>query len=168
MLKNLISDVKLATMDIVGEVKDTVHEMTTKLPEQVQTDYSNMDKQSMDNTNLMYMSNGWNNVQAGLTANKIDMIADKMKFVSSMIQTGLLGFDAIEEELRIMSMQLTPPRPEQLTSLAIRIDSTQRQVYEGLQELKRLTESIDKATDTLQVNGASSGWTQPTVNNAWK
>lgn len=170
MLKDLITDVKIAATDLVGDIKSAAHDMTTKLPDAVQTDYSTLDKQSIPSQQpLEYMGNGWGGMASTMTANQIDMIADKMNFVSSMIQTGLLGFDSIEEELRIMATQLTPPQPAQLLSIAARIDSTQKQAYMGLQELKRLAESVDKATDRLQGgNSAASGWSAQRPTNLWQ
>lgn len=170
MLGNLIRDAKLAAMQAVDEVKDIVHDVTTKLPDTVQTDYNKLDQQSIMPTKqaqgLEYMNNGWGNMASTVTANQIDMIADKQNFIANMIQNGLLGFDAIEEELRVMAMQSIPPQPAQLLSLAARIDSTQKQTFNGLQELRNLSTHIDKATDKLQ-NGNSSNWSQPQINNLW-
>ncbi|MEF9959291.1 MAG: hypothetical protein RR448_03185 [Niameybacter sp.] len=170
MLENLIRDAKLAAMQAVGEVKDMVHDATTKLPDAVQTDYEKLDQQNIAQSGqapvLEYMGNGWGNMASAMTANQIDMIADKQNFIANMIQNGLLGFDAIEEELRAMAVQSVPPQPAQLLSLATRIDSTQRQIFNGLQELRNLAIHIDKATDKLQNNNLN-GWSQPNINNQW-
>lgn len=131
---------KLAAMQAVGDVKDMVHDTTTKLPDAVQTDYAKLDRQSI----------GTPRQQAGL----------------EYMHNGLLGFDAIEEELRTMAMQSMLPQPEQLIGLATRIDGLQRQVFNGLQELRNLSVHIDQATDKLQNNNVG-GWSQPTVKNQW-
>ncbi len=170
MLGNLIRDAKLAAMQAVDEVKDLVHERTTKLPEAVQTDYKSLDQQSITQSGqepvLEYMNNSWGNMASTMTAHQIDMIADKQNFIANMIQNGLLGFDAIEEELRTMAVQSVPPQPAQLLGLATRIDATQKQIFNGLQELRNLAVHIDKATDKLQ-NNHLNGWSQPTINNQW-
>lgn len=170
MLENLIRDAKLAAMQAVSEVKDIVHDATTKLPDAVQTNFEKLDQQNISTTGkapeLEYMSSGWSNMASTITANQIDMIADKQNFIANMIQNGLLGFDAIEEELRSMAVQSVPPQPSQLLSLATRIDSTQRQVFNGLQELRNLAIHIDKATDKLQ-NNSANGWNQPHISNQW-
>lgn len=170
MLGNIIRDAKLAAMQAVDEVKEIVHDATTKLPDAVQTDYGKIDQQSIvpagQSQGLEYMNNGWGNMASAITANQIDMIADKQNFIANMIQNGLLGFDAIEEELRMMAVQSVPPQPAQLLSLAARIDATQKQTFNGLQELRNLSMHIDKATDKLQ-NGNANGWSQPQINNMW-
>ena len=51
----------------------------------------------------------------------------------------------------------TPPQPQQLLSLASRIDSNQKQILMGLQKLKELSIEIDRATDRLQ-NNMNIGW----------
>lgn len=170
MIKNLIRDAKIAAMQTVDEVKEMVHDATTKLPDAVQTDYTKLDQQnispSRQSQGLEYMNNSWGMMSSSITANQIDAIADKQNFIANMIQNGLLGFDSIEEELRAMAMQSVPPQPAQLLSLATRIDSTQMQIFNGLQELRKLAMHIDKATDKLQNNG-STGWNQPNVQNSW-
>ena len=103
------------------------------------------------------MNLGWCSAPAQMTASKIDMIADKISFVSEVIQQGLLAFDSIEEELQNCVRCNTPPQPQQLLSLASRIDSNQKQILMGLQKLKELSIEIDRATDKLQ-NNANIGW----------
>lgn len=165
MLKNLITDLKLTAMDVVGEVKDLAHDLKTNLPEAVQKDFKSSDKQMIQTNELDYM-NSWNTAHSRITANQIDVISDKVNFIAEMMQTGLLGFDSIEEELRIIASQPNPPQPAQLMSLASRIDMTQRQVFEGLQKLRYLTVEIDKATDKLQGRGASD-WQTPSKPTGW-
>ena len=100
MIKDLITDLKISAMDLKSEVKDVIHDITTKPPVTVQEDYSKLDKQRIDVGELDYMNLGWNSAPAQMTASKIDMIADKISFVSEVIQQGLLAFDSIEEELK--------------------------------------------------------------------
>lgn len=171
MLDNLLREAKLTAMNIAQDVKDVVHDATTKLPDDQIVDFKEVDKQSIqprnDQGGLEYMNNGWGMMASTMTANQIDMIADKMNFVANMIQNGLLSFDAIETELRAIAMQPAPPQPAQLVGLAARIDTSQRQTFEGLQELRRLAVEVDKATDKLQNKQAGSGWNvQPT--SMWK
>lgn len=139
MLKNLITDLKVTAMDMVGDI------------------------QTQD---LSYM-NGWNSTASRITATQIDMISDKINFISEMIQSGLLGFDAIEEELRMISTQPNPPQPAQLMSLAARIDTTQRQAFDGLQKLRVLAIEIDRATDKLQGTGGSDWNTAAPRRTGW-
>lgn len=157
MIKDLITDLKISAMDLKSEVKDVIHDITTKPPVTVQEDYSKLDKQRIDVGELDYMNLGWNSAPAQMTASKIDMIADKISFVSEVIQQGLLAFDSIEDELQNCVRCNTPPQPQQLLSLASRIDSNQKQILMGLQKLKELSIEIDRATDRLQ-NNMNIGW----------
>ena len=157
MIKDLITDLKISAMDLKSEVKDVIHDITTKPPVTVQEDYSKLDKQRIDVGELDYMNLGWNSTPAQMTASKIDMIADKISFVSEVIQQGLLAFDSIEDELQNCVRCNTPPQPQQLLSLASRIDSNQKQILMGLQKLKELSIEIDRATDRLQ-NNMNIGW----------
>lgn len=100
-----------------------------------------------------YMT-GWGS-KTTHTANKIDMIADKIKFVSEMIENNLLALDGIESELQAYARGSVPPTPQMLVALAGRIDSTQSQLNHGLKKLQELTLEVDMATDTLQSN---TGW----------
>lgn len=168
MLENIIRDVKLAAMDVVADVKEMAHDVTTKLPDQVQKDFSEMDnKKIQTNGQVEYMSNNWNMAGATMTAYQIDAIVDKMNFIANMIQNGLLSFDAIETELRALSVLPTPPSPAQLVSLASRIDASQKQTFNGLQELRNLTVQVDKATDKLQ-SANNHHWQPQTTQNLWK
>lgn len=168
MLENLINDVKVAAMGAVQEVKDVVRDVTTTMPDDKVVDFKGMDKQSIQPTHpqggLEYMNNGWNNMGATMTANQIDMIVDKMNFVANMIQNGLLSFDAIEQELRAISMSPVPPQPAQLLGLAARIDTSQKQTFDGLQELRRLAVEVDKATDKLQNRQQQANWNVQSTN----
>lgn len=165
MLKNLITDLKLTAMDVVGEVKDLAHDLTTNLPDTVQKDFKATDSQNIQSDDMSYM-NSWNAPASRITANQIDMITDKINFISEMIQTGLLGFDAIEQELRMLANQPNPPQPAQLISLATRIDATQQQTFSGLQKLRVLSMEIDKATDKLQ-GGNGNDWNTPPQRGGW-
>lgn len=157
MIKDLITDLKISAMDLKSEIRDVIHDITIKPPTTVQEDYSKLDKQEIKVEELGYMNLGWNSAPAQMTASKIDMIADKISFVSEVIQQGLLAFDSIEEELQNCVRCNTPPQPQQLLSLASRIDSNQKQILMGLQKLKELSIEIDRATDKLQ-NNANIGW----------
>ena len=159
MVKDLITDLKLSAMDMKIKAKDTIHSMTTKMPEPVQYDFSIIDSQSIKNSEMEYMSSmntGWTNTSQ-MTAFRIDMIAEKINFVSEMIQQGILAFDDIEEELKNCVRSGTPPQPQQLLSLAGRIDTNQKQIFMGLQKLRELSTDIDKATDKLQ-NSVTTSW----------
>lgn len=167
MLGNIINDMKVAAMGAVQEVKDVVRDVTTTMPDDKIVNFDGVDKQSIPSAQsqggLEYMNGGgWGMMGATMTAHQIDMIVDKMNFVATMIQNGLLGFDAIETELRAIAMQPVPPQPAQLIGLAARIDSAQKQTFDGLQELRRLAVEVDKATDKLQ-NRPQGNWNvQPT------
>lgn len=100
-----------------------------------------------------YMS-GWGG-KTTHTANRIDMIADKIKFVSEMIENNLLALDGIETELQSYARGTIPPTPQILVALAGRIDSTQSQLNHGLKKLQELTREVDMATDSLQT---TTGW----------
>lgn len=167
MIKNLVDDLKLAAMDMKLEVKDVIHDMTTKLPDTVQTDYSKLDSQNIPNSDLGYLSSGWGVMPAQMTASRIDMIADKINFVSDMIQQGLLAFDSIEIELQSCAKGTVPPQPQQLLALAGRIDTNQKQIFMGLQKLKELSIEIDRATDKLQGGQTSQGWGNKTRGSSW-
>lgn len=168
MLGNIINDVKVAAMGAVQDIKDVVHDVTTTLPDDKIVEFKEVDKQSIqprnDQGGLEYMTSGWGMTGAAMTANQIDLIVDKMNFVANMIQNGLITFDAIETELRAIAMQPVPPQPSQLVGLAARIDASQKQTYDGLQELRRLAVEVDKATDRLQGKQAGAGWNIPSTN----
>lgn len=169
MLENLIKDVKLAAMDVVADVKEMAHDATTKLPDQVQKDFSQMDNRQLQaGAGTEYMGNGWGMMGATMTAYQIDATVDKMNFIANMIQNGLLSFDAIETELRAMASLPTPPSPAQLMSLAARIDASQKQTFNGLQELRNLTVQVDKATDKLQNGSQNAGWNMQPTTSIWK
>lgn len=155
MIGKAVESLKLAAMDVKSEIKDIVHDVTKVSPTTVQTDYSKTDSQSIQQLDINYMNIGWNGASQ-ITAHKIDMIVDKMNFVAQQIEVGLLQFDTIEQELRNIVSVGIPPQPAQLLSLADRIDSSQKQVFMGLQTLKNLTIDVDKATDRLQVS--TQGW----------
>lgn len=106
------------------------------------------------NNNYMETSMGWGS-KTTHTANRIDMVADKIKFVSEMIENNLLALDGVEKELQAYARGTTPPPPAMLIALAGRIDSTQSQLNHGLRKLQELTKEVDMATDLLQTN---TGW----------
>lgn len=90
-----------------------------------------------------------------MTMHTIDMIADKVAFAVDMINSALLGFDAIEKELVALASQPTPPQPVMLTAIAGRVDTNQQQVMQGLLKIKEMMVEIDRATDTAK---AKTGW----------
>lgn len=102
-------------------------------------------------TGSNYMN--WGNNK--MTMHTIDMIADKVAFAVDMINSALLGFDAIEKELVALASQPNPPQPVMLTALAGRIDTNQQQVVQGLQKIKEMMIEIDRTTDMAQ---NKSGW----------
>lgn len=165
MLKNLITDLKLTAMDMVEEVKDIAHDLKTDLPDAVQKDFKASDNPNIGATELNYM-NSWNAPASRITANQIDMIMDKVSFISEMVQTGLLGFDSIEQELRLLASQPNPPQPAQLLSIASRIDTTQQQTFASLQKLRELAREVDRATDRLQ-GGNGNDWNTPPQRGGW-
>lgn len=160
MIKNMLTDLKLAAMDVVGDIKDVAHDAMTTLPDEKVVTFNNEGKkQSIESGELNYMSGGWSQIPAQMTANRIDMIAEKIAFVSEMIATGLISFDSVEQELINVSRGNTPPTPAQLQSIAARIDTNQKQIYNGLKKLNELAKEIDVATDKLQGGQQSStGW----------
>lgn len=166
MLNNIIRDAQLAAQKVTSEIKDVVREMQTPDVAVVQQGYEETDMQNLGQAapQMEYMNSGWNMNASVVTANQIDMIVDKMNFIANMVQNYLMGFDAIETELRALANQSMPPQPAQLIAIAGRIDMQQRQTYEGLQQLRALAKQVDAATDKLQ-NNTQSGWTQPV--SAW-
>ena len=161
MIKNMLDDLKIAAMDVVADVKEVAHDAMTKLPDEVPIQFNNeAEKQNIPQQELSYMTpNTWGAAPAQMTANRIDMIAEKIDFVSEMIGNGLVAFDAVEQELISLSRGQTPPTPAQLQGIAGRVDANQKQILMGLQKLRQLAVEIDKATDHLQGNkGASQGW----------
>ena len=114
MIKDLITDLKISAMDLKSEIRDVIHDITIKPPTTVQEDYSKLDRQEITVEELGYMNLGWCSAPAQMTASKIDMIADKISFVSEVIQQGLLAFDSIEDELQNCVRCNTPPQPQQL------------------------------------------------------
>lgn len=169
MIGKAVEGLKLAAMDIKSDLKDMVHDATTQLPNAVQTDYSKLDSQSIPQSDVGYMNAGWNGANQ-MTAFQIDMIAEKINFVSEMIQQGLVAFDAIEQELVNYSRGQVPPQPQQLASMASRIDANQKQIFMGLQKLRELSIEVDKATDKLQgkaINNGAGWGTKNLGGSAW-
>lgn len=106
-----------------------------------------------NDTNYM----GWNNAPSKMTAYQIDNLADKIRFLTDMLDNTLISFDTLEKELVNMANAPVPPQPTALTSVANRIDGNQKQLRDGLNKLKELTKEIDLATDKLQGNN-KNGW----------
>lgn len=102
-----------------------------------------------------YMT-GWSS-RSRMTANQIDHIADKISFVSEMIENNILALDGVEKELESFSRGQVPPSPQMLLALSGRIDSIQSQLNHGLRKMKDLAKEVDLATDALQ-NNNGAGW----------
>lgn len=96
-----------------------------------------------------YLS-GWGNNQAKETALKIDHIADKAKFGIEMLNTGLIGIDALEKELIEISNGPNAPTQAQIRSIAHRLDAHQKQLQQALGRIREMMNDIDKATDSIQ------------------
>lgn len=159
MIKNMMNDLKIGAMDIVREVKSTTHDAMTKLPDEKPIQFNNESKmQGINAGGMEYMNAGWGMQASAMTATQIDMIADKINFVSDMIAQGLIAFDAVESELVALSRGTVPPQPAQLQAIAGRVDVNQQQIFMGLQKLKELSKEVDRATDKLQRGNVSQGW----------
>lgn len=160
MIKNMMNDLKIAAMDIASEVKDVAHDAMTVLPDEKPIQFNDESKmQSINAGGMEYMNAGWGMQASAMTATQIDMIADKINFVSDMIAQGLIAFDAVENELVALSRGNIPPQPAQLQAIAGRVDANQKQIFMGLQKLKELSKEVDRATDKLQQgNAAQGGW----------
>ena len=157
----MITDLKVAAMDAMVDVKDVVRDVTTTLPNEEPLDFQPT-SQNIQAQEMSYLNNGWGQMQSQVAANRIDMTAEKMNFVLEMIQNGLIAFDAVEVELRGIAAGNTPPTPAQLIGIAGRIDANQKQIFMGLQKLRELSVELDRATDPLQKNSAqNSGWGTP-------
>ena len=74
-----------------------------------------------------------------------------------MCKYQIIGIDGIEAELRALAAGQNPPRPEQLTSLAGRLNSLQNQLKDNFTKVKQMTLEIDKTTDVIQT-GNGTGW----------
>lgn len=90
------------------------------------------------------------------TANKVDLIADKVKFVATMANNTLIALDEVQRELLALSNAPTPPRKDQLQAIAGRISTYQKQLKDNFTTIEQLSVDIDKTTDIIQNNG--SGW----------
>lgn len=88
-------------------------------------------------------------------ANKVDHVADKISFALDMADNQIIGIDGIEKELRALASGQTPPRPEQLLSIAGRLDTLQNQLKDNFMKVKEMTKEIDLVTDAIQSN---KGW----------
>ncbi|MGL4655696.1 MAG: hypothetical protein ACRCWM_07425 [Sarcina sp.] len=102
-----------------------------------------------------YYSGGWGNNQTRYVANEVDHVADKIKFLADIMESQIIAFDAVEQELINYSQASMPPSPEVLRNLASRIDAIQHQIKENLDKMKDLSQAVDKATDKIQ---NSHGW----------
>ena len=103
---------------------------------------------------MSYMnSNSWGyNSPNQMTANQVDFLAEKIEFGIDMINNHLLSLDSISKELNAISNAQTPPKPEQLRTLSIRIDTCSKQITDSLNKLKEMTKEIDVVTDKIQQN----------------
>ena len=88
-------------------------------------------------------------------ANKVDHVADKISFALDMADNQIIGIDGIEKELRALASGQTPPRPEQLISIAGRLETLQNQLKDNFMKVKEMTKEIDLVTDAIQSN---KGW----------
>ena len=105
---------------------------------------------------MSYMNNNWGyNSPQQQVANKVDHVADKIAFALDMANNQIIGIDGIETELRALATGQTPPRPEQLTSIAGRLNALQNQLKDNFTKIQQMTKEIDITTDVIQ-NG--SGW----------
>lgn len=106
---------------------------------------------------MSYMNdNGWGYQSPQQhVANKVDHVADKISFALDMADNQIIGIDGIEKELRALASGQTPPRPEQLLSIAGRLDTLQNQLKDNFMKVKEMTKEIDLVTDAIQSN---KGW----------
>jgi len=103
------------------------------------------------NGNNGYMDwGGGSSNQTRSAANKIDNTAGKVQLIAEMLETALLGFDAIEKELVIIANAPHPPQSHSLHSIAVRVDTNQKQVQMGLEKIKALMSEIDRTTNSIQ------------------
>ena len=102
-----------------------------------------------------YSNNSWSSNPTRSAANEVDHVADKIKFLADIMESQIIGFDAVEQELLNYSQAQMPPSPEVLRSLASRIDVIQHQIRENLEKMKDLSNAVDRATDKIQNN---HGW----------
>lgn len=102
-------------------------------------------------------NNGWGGYTTPhqASANKIDHIADKMAFAIDMANTQILAIEGIENEIRNLTNSDTPPRKDQLMSLATRLNTHQMQLKDSLAKIKQMTKEIDLTTDSIQ---SSTKW----------
>lgn len=106
---------------------------------------------------MSYMNNtgwGYQSPQQQI-ANKVDHVADKISFALDMANNQIIGIDGIESELRALATGQTPPRPEQLTALAGRLNTLQNQLKDNFVKIKDMAKEIDVTTDAIQNKG---GW----------
>lgn len=107
---------------------------------------------------MSYMNNsswGYNSPQQQV-ANKVDHVADKINFALDMANNQVIGIDGIETELRALASGQTPPRPEQLLSIAGRLNSLQNQLKDNFTKVQQMTKEIDITTDVIQ--SGQGGW----------
>ncbi|MGL4453366.1 MAG: hypothetical protein ACRCTZ_19560 [Sarcina sp.] len=102
-----------------------------------------------------YYSDGWGNNKTKYVATEVDHVADKIKFLADIMESQIIAFDAVEQELLNYSQASMPPSPEVLRNIASRIDVIQTQVRENLEKMKDLSVAVDRATDKIQ---NSHGW----------
>lgn len=106
---------------------------------------------------MSYMNdNGWGyQSPQQQVANKVDHVADKISFALDMANNQIIGIDGIEKELKALSTGSTPPRPEQLVSIASRLGALQNQLKDNFLKIKEMAKEIDLTTDIIQ---NKQGW----------
>ena len=81
---------------------------------------------------MSYMNDGWGYQSPQQhVANKVDHVADKISFALDMANNQIIGIEGIEKELRALAGGSTPPKPEQLLSIAGRLDALQSQLKDN-------------------------------------
>lgn len=88
-------------------------------------------------------------------ADKVDHIADKIEFACDMINNASMSLDSLYMELMQISNQPNPPEPSTLMGIATRIQTSRRQIDDGLMKVKEMARNIDSETDDIQRRG---GW----------
>ncbi|MEK1828795.1 hypothetical protein AAAC51_06500 [Priestia megaterium] len=95
-----------------------------------------------------YMSD-WGTSTTKHAAMKIEHTADKAAFAVDLLNTALAGFDGIEKELIEISNSPHPPQPHTIRTIAHRIDTHQKQVYDGLEHIRHFMSQIERTSDNL-------------------
>ncbi|WP_155592119.1 hypothetical protein [Lysinibacillus cavernae] len=90
----------------------------------------------------------WNSNQR--IADSVDHTASQIVLACDMITNATFSFDAIQQELMMLSNQPVPPEPSQLMSLANRLQLTKRQIDDSVHKVKEFAKHIDSKTDEIQ------------------